>query len=387
MAAVTEDMPILSPKIHKITVRPIVTTTIVSSCDSGPSFSSFFAASRGASGVSWISGGMSLNTSSGMTARPTMAGTHAALNHVSHGDAITTPRLAASFSDNKFCAAAVMHIAEECPDDCSCVWMRNAPSLLAVGPGSDPAFFASDLMIGRYTPPARAVVEGIAGASNASEMLRPYDRPSVDLPIVLTKNVATRSPSPVCTKPLAKKNASTMSQMTSLVIAEKACWNVSVFVTTVVLSPRNAHAPTGRGVKTKPVMVLRKMASSVHACGATAAGHGMRNCTARPTPTESAAACSLAPFHTNEEPEGDASPRSAAEKVTALPAEAVAATARRTRAGRGDARTAPAEPRDAVRKDSAGDLAGATRAVAAPATTRADARGPRALPATTAGRA
>ena len=205
--------------------------------------------------------------------------------------------------------------------------------------------------------------------------------------MVFTKNVATRSPSPVCTNPLAKKNASTMSQMTSLVIAEKACWNVSVFVTTVVLSPMNAHAPTGSGVKTKPVMVLRKMARSVHACGATAVGHGSRNCTARPTPTESAAACSLAPFHSNDDAGGGAAPRSAAEKVTAVPAEAVAATARRTRAGRGAARTAPAEPRDAVRKDSAGDLAGATRAVAAPATTRADVRGAWALPATTAGRA
>ena len=50
-----------------------------------------------------------------------MAGTHAALNHDSHGDATTMPRLAASFKESRFCAAAVMHIAELCPDDCSCV--------------------------------------------------------------------------------------------------------------------------------------------------------------------------------------------------------------------------------------------------------------------------
>ena len=149
IAAVTELIPILSPKIQRITVRPIVTTTMISSCESGPSFLSFSAASFGASGVSWISGGYILNTSSGVTARPTMAGTHAALNHVSQGDAMTMPRDAASFKDSKFCAAAVMHIADECPEHWSWVWMRKPPSLPDVGPGSLPAFFASDLMMGR----------------------------------------------------------------------------------------------------------------------------------------------------------------------------------------------------------------------------------------------
>jgi hypothetical protein len=62
-------------------------------------------------------------------------------------------------------------------------------------------------MIGKYTPPARAVVDGIAGAKSASEIDNPYAKPSVLLPIVLTKKVATRSPNPVCTNPLAKKNA------------------------------------------------------------------------------------------------------------------------------------------------------------------------------------
>ena len=56
------------------------------------------------------------------------------MNHVSQGEAMTTPRDAASFNDNRFWAAAVMHMALECPLDCSWVWIKNAPSLLAVGP-------------------------------------------------------------------------------------------------------------------------------------------------------------------------------------------------------------------------------------------------------------
>ena len=56
-------------------------------------------------------------TKSGVTSKPMMAGTHAALNQVSHGEATTMPSDAAILRDNKFGAAAVMHIALECPLD------------------------------------------------------------------------------------------------------------------------------------------------------------------------------------------------------------------------------------------------------------------------------
>ena len=91
----------------------------------------------------------------------------------------------------------------------------------------------------------------------------------------------------------------TINQMTSFVIALKACWKVRVFVTTVVDNPRTAQAPTGSGVNTNPVIVDKKIARSVQACGFTAAGHGIKKCTTKPTATEIAAAPSLAPFHVN----------------------------------------------------------------------------------------
>jgi hypothetical protein len=52
-------------------------------------------------------------------------------------------------------------------------------------------------MMGMKMPPARAVVEGMAGARNASAMLNPYARPSVLFPQADTKRFATRSPRPV----------------------------------------------------------------------------------------------------------------------------------------------------------------------------------------------
>ena len=106
-------------------------------------------------------------------------------------------------------------------------------------------------------------------------------------------------------------------------MALNACWKVSVFVTTVVERPKNAHAPTGSGVKTSPVIVDRKIASNVHACGFTPPGQGIKKFTTTPTAIEIAVAPSFAPFHTNSVFwESDEDPKSAAEKVTAL-AEAV----------------------------------------------------------------
>ena len=55
--------------------------------------------------------------------------------------------------------------------------------------------------MGMKMPPALAVVEGIAGAMRHSANANPYARPKVLLPKALTKSVATRSPSPVFSKP------------------------------------------------------------------------------------------------------------------------------------------------------------------------------------------
>ena len=56
-------------------------------------------------------------------------------------------------------------------------------------------------MMGMKMPPALAVVEGMAGAMRASANPRPYASPRVLLPNAFTNSVATRSPSPVFSKP------------------------------------------------------------------------------------------------------------------------------------------------------------------------------------------
>ena len=173
IAATTEDMPILSPKIHKITVRPIVAHTIVSSCDRGPSFLSFSAASTGASGVSWISGGNILNTRRGVTRRPTRWGTHDALNHVSHGAAADDAEARRELEAEAVLAPRLLHMAEEWPLHCSWVWMRNAPSLRDAGTGCGAGVLGQGLDDGEVHAPARAVVEGMAAARGSPRRWRP----------------------------------------------------------------------------------------------------------------------------------------------------------------------------------------------------------------------
>lgn len=57
----------------------------------------------------------------------------------------------------------------------------------------------------------------------------------------------------------------TISHMTSLVKAEKAAEKERVLVIMEAVSPRKAQAPTGRGLRTSPAMVERKMESNCQA--------------------------------------------------------------------------------------------------------------------------
>ncbi len=107
-----------------------------------------------------------------------------------------------------------------------------------------------------------------------------------------------RSPNPVFTNPLAKKKEMTINHMTSLVKAPNAAPNVRVLVTTAIVNPRKAHAPTGRGDSTSPVMVDKKIASSCHACVVTATGLATRYLSARPTPTDTTKGKGFTPSHT-----------------------------------------------------------------------------------------
>lgn len=94
-----------------------------------------------------------------------------------------------------------------------------------------------------------------------------------------------------------------MSQITSLVKAPNAAEKARVLVRTAEVRPRKAQAPTGRGLRTSPAMVERKMASSCHARVETCGGFGTRNRTASPIDTEITSGMSLAPPPPRLEPE------------------------------------------------------------------------------------
>lgn len=89
-----------------------------------------------------------------------------------------------------------------------------------------------------------------------------------------------------------------MSQMTSLVKAEKAAAKVRVLVATAVVTDRKAQAPTGIGSSTSPAMVDTKMESRVQPCMLMPAGTGTRKRSTRPTAMERARGSGLAPGQT-----------------------------------------------------------------------------------------
>ena len=106
--------------------------------------------------------------------KPIKAGTTEALNHVNQAEGTTTPSSVASFMHSRFCAAAVRNMAEELTEPWNWVLTKKAPSLSREGSlGLLPEERESELMMGMKIPPARAVVEGMAGAMSASAMERP----------------------------------------------------------------------------------------------------------------------------------------------------------------------------------------------------------------------
>ena len=57
----------------------------------------------------------------------------------------------------------------------------------------------------------------------------------------------------------AKKNDTTMSQMTSLLKAAKAAWKGRILVATAVVTERNTQAPVGSGSSTRPASACRQL--------------------------------------------------------------------------------------------------------------------------------
>ena len=81
-------------------------------------------------------------------------------------------------------------------------------------------------------------------------------------------------PSPVLVKPLAMKNAATISQTVDEENPVSACAIVSVFVSTRAVMPRMATPLTGSGCAMKPTTVATKIASRCQAFGSIPAGGG-----------------------------------------------------------------------------------------------------------------
>ncbi|KAM0981991.1 hypothetical protein EV1_014903 [Malus domestica] len=87
----------------------------------------------------------------------------------------------------------------------------------------------------------------------------------------------------------------TINQITSLVKAPKAVWKDRVSITMKVVRPGKAQAPTGNGLRTRPEMVDRKMASNCQACEVTSTGLGTKKRTAMPTAMEMMKGMGFAP--------------------------------------------------------------------------------------------
>ena len=83
--------------------------------------------------------------------------------------------------------------------------------------------------------------------------------------------------------------------MTSLVKAAKADAKVRVLVTTEMVRQMKAQAPTGKGPRMRPAMVVRKMAKSCHAFSESCEGFGMAKQRMTPTEMEIASGIGFAP--------------------------------------------------------------------------------------------
>lgn len=78
--------------------------------------------------------------------------------------------------------------------------------------------------------------------------------------------------------------------------ASNAVGNGNVLVTIEAVTPRNAQAPTGSGLRTRPEMVEIKMARSCHDWGVSSGGLGTAKRRIRPTEIEMISGIGLAPF-------------------------------------------------------------------------------------------
>ncbi len=131
-------------------------------------------------------------------------------------------------------------------------------------PGCEPALVLSEPMTGLMTPPERAVLLGVAGASTRSVRVMPYASPRLLGPRARTHSRAIRRPRPVLVNPSEMKNAATISQMVGSEKPPSATSGSSVPVIIAAVRPTRATAPSGSGCRIRPSTVPVKMASSAH---------------------------------------------------------------------------------------------------------------------------
>ena len=161
---------------HGAVTHPAITpnmmpTSHFSSRSMGPRRASSCRAMVRASSVCWIPGRTSRNSSHGTIASVSNPGTIDPASHRPHVNS-TCPILSANSAISGFAAIPVRNIA----DAAYVVWndtsIKNDPILPAVGPGSDPKAPATERVIGKITPPPRAVSDGMNGASTRSAAAR-----------------------------------------------------------------------------------------------------------------------------------------------------------------------------------------------------------------------
>mmetsp|Transcript_1945 Transcript_1945/g.4794 ORF Transcript_1945/g.4794 Transcript_1945/m.4794 type:complete len:261 (+) Transcript_1945:898-1680(+) len=227
------------------------------------------------------------------------AGTLAALSQAIQGLGMLTPSPRANSRHSRFGAAPLRNSAVMGPLDWIMTIIINFPSLLADGPGKDSALSQIELTMGRKMPLWRADVLGMVGHRTRPAYTSPVASWRVVRPQAHTKRFATRVPSPVKEKALAKKNDATISHVVELAKALNKSGNSSVLVRRTTVADRIARALVGIGSRMRPNIVATKIEKSAHAWFVSSAGFQGIKAISSPTAMTAASLGREAPSHLN----------------------------------------------------------------------------------------
>jgi hypothetical protein len=139
--------------------------------------------------------------------------------------------------------------------------IRNTPIFLAVGPGSDPKALATERVIGKTTPPPRAVSDGMNGASTRSAAASEYPKRKGVRPKRSINPYPTRAPNPVCVTARENRNAVNTSHTVTLPNPASTRAGVSVPVNGNSVMASSTLTPMRTGCAIAAMMVATKIAN------------------------------------------------------------------------------------------------------------------------------